>query len=208
MKLGDSYIGSTSEEIGAIIMGDDIDAIKEIMENNLLEYNGRPRPLTFGGYDIEKSLLSYASVLAGQGRLSKRIATLFVDNLSVDVDVFLFIGLLKLSTEHGEVKEPFFPSEIKDIIINNEPNDELSGRIAVLKPEQFFSLCEFINGYNVEKMNVAFTVPIIRYAYNNNLVSLEKLFSFMAGAIRKPNAMAVSALDIIGQVLDGLMDET
>ena len=207
MKIGDTYVGFTGEEIVAAVMGNDIDALKAMIEGFELKRTFEPRQLTIEGWKVSSSLLNLASVFAGRSMLSQETATLLIDNLSMDVNVFLFLQVLAIYL-HREKREdePYVSKEIMAILEKNEPNDELAGRIAMMNENEFLSLCDYLISDKMEKLNITFTPPLVRFVYTHQMMPLTLLFAYMASTLRlpAPKIEIANVGDIVGQLLDGI----
>ena len=207
MKIGDTYVGFTGEEIVAAVMGNDIDALKAMIEGFELKRTFEPRQLTIEGWKVSSSLLNLASVFAGRSMLSQETATLLIDNLSMDVNVFMFLQVLAIYL-HREKREdePYVSKEIMAILEKNEPNDELAGRIAMMNENEFLSLCDYLISDKMEKLNITFTPPLVRFVYTHQMMPLTLLFAYMASTLRlpAPKIEIANVGDIVGQLLDGI----
>ena len=207
MKIGDTYVGFTGEEIIAAVMGNDIDAMKAMIEGFELKRTFEPRQLTIEGWKVSSSLLNLASVFAGRSMLSQETATLLIDNLSMDVNAFLFLQVLTIYL-HREKREdePYVSKEILAILEKNEPNDELAGRVAMMNENEFLSLCDYLISDKMEKLNITFTPPLVRFVYTHQMMPLTLLFAYMASTLRlpAPKIEIANVGDIVGQLLDGI----
>ena len=207
MKIGDTYVGFTGEEIVAAVMGNDIDALKAMIEGFELKRTFEPRQLTIEGLKVSSSLLNLASVFAGRSMFSQESATLLIDNLSMDVNVFLFLQVLAIYL-HREKREdePYVSKEIMAILEKNEPSDELAGRIAMMNENEFLSLCDYLISDKMEKLNITFTPPLVRFVYTHQMMPLTLLFAYMASTLRlpAPKIEIANVGDLVGQLLDGI----
>ena len=52
MKIGDTYVGFTGEEIIAAVMGNDIEALRAMIDGFELKRTFEPRQLTIEGFHI------------------------------------------------------------------------------------------------------------------------------------------------------------
>lgn len=207
MKIGDTYVGFTGEEIVAAVMGNDIDAIRAMIEGFELKRTFEPRQLTIEGWKVSSSLLNLASVFAGRSMLSQGTATLLIDNLSMDVNVFLFLQVLAIYL-HREKREdePYVSKEIMAILEKNEANDEFAGRVAMMNENEFLSLCDYLISDKMEKLNITFAPPLVRFIYTHQMMPLTLLFAYMASTLRlpAPKIEIANVGDIVGQLLDGI----
>lgn len=211
MKLGDDYIGFTGEEIVAAVMGNDVEAITAMIEGFDLKRTFEPRPLSYDGWKISSALLNYASIFAGRSMVSQEVATLLIDNLSMDVNAFLFLDMLLFFTHNDKKSDnPHVPEKILKILEKNEANDEFAGYVAMMNENEFISLCEYLTSGKVEKLNISFSPPLIRFVYTHQMMPLTLQFAYMASTLRQPapklNALCISGA--IGQLLDGLFGES
>lgn len=210
MKIGDTYVGFTGEEIVAAVMGNDIEALKAMIEGFELKRTFEPRQLTIEGWKVSSSLLNLASVFAGRSMLSQETAALLIDNLSMDVNAFLFLQVLNIYLHREEREdEPSVSKEILAILEKNEPNDELAGRIAMMNENEFLSLCDYLVSDKLEKLNITFTPPLVRFVYTHQMMPLALLFAYMASTLRlpSPKIQIANLGEIVGQLLDGLFGD-
>ena len=211
MKLGDTYVGFTGEEIIAAVMGNDIEAIKAMLEGFNLQRSLEPRALTVDGWRISTALLNYASIFAGRSQLSQETAALLIDHLSMDVNAFLFCEML-LFFIHDDTRDenPHIPEKIAAILDKNEADDEFAGRVAMMNENEFINLCEYLVSGKYEKLNVSFTTPLVRFVYTHQMMPLTLLFAYMASTLRLPTTQigVIGLGSVVGQLLDGLFGES
>lgn len=208
MKIGDTCIGFTGEEIVAAVMDNDIDTIESILKEFELNWFNQPAPFFDESKRISCLLLNYAIVFSTQQRLTMDTASLLIDAISINVNSFQFLDtilfhLKVIRTEKYEV----IPKRILDILEKNVPNDELNHRVACLQVDEFLTLAEYLTSGKKETMNVTYTLPFIRYVFSHELIPLNLLFAYMVSALREPNVTNVDVIGIIGQIVDGIMGE-
>ena len=210
MKIGDTYVGFTGEEIIAAVMGNDIEALKAMIEGFELKRTFEPRQLTIEGWKVSTSLLNLASAYAGRSMLSQETATLFIDNLSMDVNAFLFLQVFNIYLHRDKREDdPYVSNEILAILEKNEANDEFAGRVAMMNENEFLSLCDYLVSDKMEKLNITFTPPLIRFIYTHQMMPLTLLFAYMASNLRlpAPKLELANVGEIVGQLLDGLFGD-
>ncbi|MBQ7201875.1 hypothetical protein IJS18_00585 [Candidatus Saccharibacteria bacterium] len=204
MKTGDTRIGYAPEEIAAAIMGGDLKEINDMLDGFGLR-KGFP-VFTSQSFKAAAALLNFASVFAGRSQLKHEVANILVDNISDNVNIFLFLTTFLYFVRHDERDgDPHPPEELISIIKEDGPDDEFSGRVAILEENQFLALCEYILQQNT--LPRAFSTPLVRYVYTHQFMPSTLLFAYMAGSLRESDFNTIMASDIIGQILDGLSEE-
>ena len=203
MKLEERE-GFTNREIAAAIMNGDLEQLNQMLDGFGLR---RDFPVFLStSYRTSSIILSYASVFAGRSQISPEVARLLIDNLSRNVNIFLFLDTVLYFKRHDTRSEEEFPSrEIVSILNEGWPEDEFGGRVAIMNENEYLSLIEYITSSKVETIPKDFSIPLVRYVYTHQMMPLTLLFAYMASSLREPDFNSNIANDIIGQILDGLM---
>lgn len=203
MKAEDERIGFSREEIATAIKENDLDTINEMLDGFGLRKNF---PLFLPtSFRAESSILSYGVAFAGRSLVKPEVAKLLIDNLSHNIDVFLFLDSVLYFLGEDVRNEEVHPSqEIIDILEGNGPSDEFGGRVAILEEYEFIALARYLASGKIESISREFNSPIVRYVYAHQMLPLTMLFSYMAAALREPDINPIRATDIIGQILEGL----
>jgi hypothetical protein len=61
----------------------------------------------------------------------------------------------------------------------------------------------------LEKLNITFTPPLVRFVYTHQMMPLALLFAYMASTLRlpSPKIQIANLGEIVGQLLDGLFGD-
>ncbi len=105
---------------------------------------------------------------------------------AMKVDVFGFINgiLCTIGLNDNQFSEVHFSECLWDDIENDHYQRKDATKISRLKEDQFLMLCHRIL-HEIETLNIQFSVPIITYVFNHNLVERSVFFFLMHAHLRE-----------------------
>ena len=173
------------EKVWSEIRENDIVAIQAMMDDfNVLKGDVEPC-ISKASKGVMTAILAYASAASLSGSLDEAMASELIDRLATKVDIFQLLRYVVACAAIEARDTDAIPEEIREALGGEEKNDDLIQAIGDLDSAIFATLLCFLVEGEIEHMNAAHSLPIIRRIYEDGVINRGVLFAYMALCLRK-----------------------
>lgn len=166
----------------------DVANVVKILEMFGFKKDGTNPHFTYECRDIMTLLLSAASAVAAgsdSGHLDYGMANELVERTSKAVNIFKFLKLVATAMRFESDNYDIIPDPVRSALSKNDPSYVVERAIDDLSPDAFEAMISLLLSEGFEQLNVRFAPPIIRYIYENQVLSDDLMFAFMAACPRR-----------------------
>lgn len=202
-------VSVTNREVMDVILDNNAARMTEILEAFDLTNDGTPPHFSSANRPIASIMLSFASAMSFRNNLDSDLAKELIERTAMTVDIFVFAQLVVTVAGFETDNFDIIPEKIRTALKKNDYADGIACAIEELDNDAFVALLAFLLTKDVERTNVKFNLPIMRYIYANETISEGLLFAYMGLSLRdadeKPSDLR-SALGVLGglALLDAL----
>ena len=173
------------EKVWSAIRENDIVAIRAMMDDFDV-FKGDVVPcISKSSKSVMATILTYASAASLSGSLDEAIVSELIDRLATKVDIFQLLRYVVACAAIEARDTDAIPEEIREALGGEEKNDDLIQAIGDLDSAIFATLLCFLVEGEIEHMNAAHSLPIIRRIYEDGVINRGVLFAYMAICLRK-----------------------
>ena len=173
------------EKVWSEIRENDIVAIRAMMDDFGV-FKGDVAPcISKSSKGVMTAILAYASAASLSGSLDEAMASELIDRLATKVDIFQLLRYVVACAAIEARDTDAIPEEIREALGGEEKNDDLIQAIGDLDSAIFATLLCFLVEGEIEHMNAAHSLPIIRRIYEDGVINRGVLFAYMALCLRK-----------------------
>lgn len=200
MRVFDAFIA---------VRDNDVAKVAEILEMLNLKKDGTNPRFTSQCREVMTLMLGAASAVAAgsdTGHLEYDLAMELVERTAKVVDIFKFLQLVATAMRFENESYDIIPKPIRSALDQNSPSYAVEQAIGNMDPDAFEAMASLLLSDGFNQLNVSFTPPIIRYVYENQIVSDDLLFAFMAACPRRTVEeflLTINPLDILAMLHPG-----
>ena len=198
-------------EVIEAVLANNTSRVVEMLEEFNLPKDGTLPHFTSGQKELVSTMLSFASIKSWHDDLAEDLAHELIERTAITVHMFDLLGLIVIGAEIEITENDYtkIPNKLRVALLKNHYEPKLAKTIEELDESVFKVLIAYIiNGNEIERLNINFSLPITRYLYAHEIIPNDLLLAFMAISLHdtSSNDVVVGIVsdlnDFLGSILD------
>ena len=197
----------TRHEAAEAVAANDVDRVAEILEGYGFGKDGHVFPYFSPHRELATIMLTHASVASRLNALNYEVGRVLIGHTAKVVDLFPFVLLVWKAAGGERSNANNIPDLVRDALLCNCYSHHFALCVANMGCETFTNMLSFIIlSDEVTQLDANFTLTLIRYVYERNIIPRELLFAYMAACLKEPISEPRNPFEAFSLVFSGAMD--